>query len=812
MSVGVCVIFYNPLDQNDIETHVIEPGVVFFDWITRNYPNGFGRPINLIVNKEICPLEEMDFVVKGDDVISVMVSPSGPAFLPALLVAAISAVATIAATLIVYLLFGKPKKPKDQPNPDPVYSLQGGQNMVRLGEPVPVIYGRVVTYPDAATLPYAYFQDNQQYISQILCLGQGEFDIYDIMIGDTPVSNLAAGVVTWRAYSPADHKEQMGHIESETGIRELCISSIEVADQEFTGGDSTPGVWTQYTANTSGSTITFGAGTKPASMAYGTIISIDTGPDAGYQVSAATYDYASGVATVFAALSSATAIQVSTYADSLSGISAGPFVTSNPSYPGNYIEVDFVFPQGLYSLNKDGNFVSRLMSIQVVAQPIDDSNNVIGADIIQNFSFSHATNTPQRITRGFNVPAGRYKVKVTRQTPPPPNNKTIDMFVWTGLKFLLIKPSTPVYGQTTLIAIKIRATNGISKDAANKIRVIATRKLRRISQNGAFVATRSPADAFFDVCTNTVYGLGRPASAVDTAGLIKLETHWTPTYAKFDAVLASRLTVWDALTAILQPVVAIPVRTGKTISAVSDGRKIAPMQLFSDANIVEETFQASYSFDRPGEYSGYQVEYRDNVNFLPAYVQYPIDAVELENVVLFGCTDKGIAQQYAKLLWQKKIHLRQFCAFDTDMEGFIPQVGSRVLVATNAVSWGVSGEVISALDANTLQLDRHVDLGDYTNPVIVLRDQDGVPTGKINIGSGPTTDSVILATPIPILIEDMLGDRRPTEWAIGDSIRRIKDFTIQTVEHTGETTTHVAAVIYDERTWAGTLAFLDVPI
>lgn len=812
MKPPVCVVFYNPLDQNDIDTHIIGEGTVFFDWMTEHYPNGFGRPIGLIVNAEVVPLEEMDFVCKEDDVISVVVSPAGPAFVTALIVAAISAVATIAASLLVYLIFGKPKSPKDQPNPDPVYSLMGGQNMVRLGEPVPVVYGRVVTYPDAATIPYVYFENNEQYVGQILCLGQGEFDIYDIMIGDTPVSNLAGGIVQWAAYPPSKHGELMGKIQSETGIRELCISSIEVADQEFTG-EGYGGSWTQYLANTGGNSLTFTGGAKPSSIPVGGIISIDSGPDYGYQLQVISYDYAAGLCIVdYNGLTSSVGVYVSTYSEDASGISAGPFVTSNPGYPGYYIELDFVLPNGIYTLDKEGNFKYRYVYLEIEAQPINDSNVAVGAPIIKTYNFQGATNSPKRYTYGFNVPLGRYKVKVRRTTGPPGNNKTVDMFIWSGLKFLLQQPTTPVYGQVTLIAIKIKATNGIAKDAANKIRVVATRKLRKISQGGAFGATRSPADAFFDVCTNSVYGLGRPAASVDTEALIKLEQHWTPTYAKFDAVLASKITVWDALVAVLQPVVAIPIRTGKSISAVSDGRKIAPMQLFSDANMVEGTFQASYSFDRPGEYAGYQIEYRDQVNFLPAYVQYPVDAVALETVTLFGCTDKGIAQQYAKLLWQKKLRLRQLCTFETDMEGFIPQVGARVLVSTTAVSWGISGEVIEALNATTLQLDRHVDLSEYISPFIVLRDENGTPTAKIAITAGATQDTVVLATAIPIAIEHMLGDRRPTEWAIGDTTQRVKDFTIQTVEHSGDTSTRVSAVIYDERTWDGTLAFLSVPI
>jgi hypothetical protein len=810
MSGACCIIFYDPLNYHDHKSHIIEPNTVFFDWLQREYPNGFGRPIMLIVNKQACALEDMDFVCNDNDVISVIVTPAGPLLVTELVITLISAVATLVASLIVNLIFGKPKT-KDQANPDPVYSLQGGQNMIRLGEPVPVIYGRVVTFPDAATLPYSFFNNNNQYIDQILCLGQGEFDIYDIMIGDTPVRNLAPGVVTWQAFAAANHNQTIGVIEAATGIRELCSTSIEVQDQEFPGGTGGASL-VYYVANTSGNSITFQ--TKwPAAVPIGSVLPISSGPDAGTQAIVTAYSNVSGTATVSNSLSTATGVSVPWYDDSAApGTTAGPFITSNPGYPGYYIEVDFTFPSGLYTLDKNGNFISRSMQIQVTADPIDDTNAVNGSSIIQTFTFSQATNTPQRITRGFNVPVGRYRVRVTRLTAPPPNNKTQDMFVWTGLKFQLSYPTGPVYGPVTLIAIRLQATNGIASDSANKIRVIATRRLRNVSQGGVMAATRSPSDAFFDICTNTIYGLGRPAANIDTDTLTTMEAHWGQTYAIFDGIFSTKTTVWEALTSVLQPVVAIPVRTGKVISLVSDGQKIAPMQMFSDANILKTTFQASYSFDRPGDYAGYQIEYRDQINFLPAYVNYPLDSVDYETVTLFGCTDPTIALQYAKLLWQKQLRQRQFCTFQTDMEGFIPQVGSRILVSTNAVSWGLGGEVIDAVTNSVLQLDRHIDLTTFTNPLIVLRDDNGVPSVPIPITAGDTPDVVVLNTTLPFDISPVLGDRRATEWAIGDQVNKVKDFTIQSVEHSGTSATTVTAVIYDERAWAGTLAFLDVPI
>ena len=71
-------------------------------------------------------------------------------------------------------------------------SAQG--NTARLGEAIPVVYGRQRVYPDFASTPYSQFRavgdDNFQYLHHHMVVSQGtvEFDRDDIRIGDTPIS------------------------------------------------------------------------------------------------------------------------------------------------------------------------------------------------------------------------------------------------------------------------------------------------------------------------------------------------------------------------------------------------------------------------------------------------------------------------------------------------------------------------------------------------------------------------------------------------------------------------------------------------
>mgnify|MGYP006926274908 FL=1 len=72
----------------------------------------------------------------------------------------------------------------------PTYSLQAQGNEARLGNPIPVIYGRHLIYPDFAAQPYYRYINNEQYVYQLHCIGQGEYDIEQIRIEDTPISSF----------------------------------------------------------------------------------------------------------------------------------------------------------------------------------------------------------------------------------------------------------------------------------------------------------------------------------------------------------------------------------------------------------------------------------------------------------------------------------------------------------------------------------------------------------------------------------------------------------------------------------------------
>ncbi len=72
----------------------------------------------------------------------------------------------------------------------PTYNLSAQGNRIRPGEVIPDCYGRHLHFPDFSADPYTEYAGNEQYLYQQFCLGQGEYDIEEIRIGETPISSF----------------------------------------------------------------------------------------------------------------------------------------------------------------------------------------------------------------------------------------------------------------------------------------------------------------------------------------------------------------------------------------------------------------------------------------------------------------------------------------------------------------------------------------------------------------------------------------------------------------------------------------------
>ncbi|WP_287110979.1 host specificity factor TipJ family phage tail protein [Methylobacillus sp.] len=108
-----------------------------------------------------------------------------------------TAAITVAGTMLVNALVPPPKPPSSQianglAAPSPTYNIGAQGNTARIGQAIPVLYGRMKVYPDFAAQPYGEFENNEQYLYQLFVISQGRVMVKaeNIFVEDTHISGF----------------------------------------------------------------------------------------------------------------------------------------------------------------------------------------------------------------------------------------------------------------------------------------------------------------------------------------------------------------------------------------------------------------------------------------------------------------------------------------------------------------------------------------------------------------------------------------------------------------------------------------------
>lgn len=743
--MAALVLLRNPLAPHTREMVEIEAGTRVIDWLQSEHPAGFGVPIRWYLNNEEQAVDDLDHVIGANDVVVIALMPAEPISLSSIAISFAISAALAAISFAVNYFFFRPKEASGGLKGErrSVYDISTDQNSARIGEAIPVLYGTAIFSPDYVSQPYTWFSWSQanaseplngiQYLDILMCVGQGNIDVTDVFVGDTDVTTLPAGVVTYQVFKPAQHNSTMGTIAAAmgSGFYENVATSTEVANQELAKAND----------------------------------------------------------------------------------SAGFVAACKPGQKGQVFQVDFVCPNGLYIVSTDpGDVRSYSVSITVSWVELDDNDNQVGSVFTQSVTLStSAPGTTDNIVltspvrRTFTITANRsarWAVRVLRTTNPTRPQKGQSQIVWTGLKLMLDYPATPVYGNVTLLACRIKASNGLASDAAVRVRVKATRRLPPPT-GGTEAQSNSGADAFADVYVNTVYGAARPAAELDTATMTTLRTTWAS--YQFNYVFRDRITVWEALRTITTPFGAEPLPVGQVMSVAQDGVKSVRSALFTDANIIAGTMDVGYSFDEEGAADGVEIEYLDPKDFRQSYALWPANSVRPDRFTVPGITSATHAAEYARLTWQRSQSQRKRITFETELEGLILQLGDRIGVSHNVPKWGDGGLVIS-MSGNTLTVDKNLDWSGGQKQIL-LRKPDGGVTDPITVTRGTQDNKVVLPEAAPTTI-NYDNDSEYTSFAFGSSTTLVRDFIVIAARPTGDNTVTVEAVNYAPGIFDGAMSFM----
>lgn len=562
----------------------------------------------------------------------------------------------------------------------PTYSLQAQGNEARLGNPIPVIYGRHLIYPDFAAQPYYRYINNEQYVYQLHCIGQGEYDIEQIRIEDTPISSFEE--IDCRVVRPG---------EKNTLFDEDVVTSPEVAGQEL-----------------------------------------------------------------------------------LKGTICGPFVLNPAETMITKIEVDMAFQRGCYYANDSGGLSTKTIQWKVEARSIDDEDAPLGEwYVLGEESVNEATHKAIYRTYSYNVPAGRYEIRATRIDNKDTSSRSGHEIRWVTAKGFVL--SSKNYGNVTLLAIIMRATDNLSQRSSRMVNCIVTRKLKTWSPLSGWSpspeATQSIAWALADIL-KADYGAKLQDKSIDLQALYELDKTWSKRGDTFNAVFDSKLTVYEAMSRCAKVGRAVPFIQGGIVRFVRDEPKTVPVALFGPRNIVKNSLSIQYIMPSEDTADSVCVEYFSERTWKTSEVIGSFDEANSDRtatVELFGCTNKDQALREAAYMALANRYRRRIVNFTTELEGLIPCYGDLIAITHDMAKWGQGGEIL-AQDGLKLTLSEPVSFIEGQTHYLALRKKDGSLSGPYVVTPTDYDTEVLLKEPPDI--EILTGtDVERTHFAFGTADR-----------------------------------------
>ena len=411
------------------------------DWLKDKYPLGVGAPFSIYLNNQLIPLDDYDLHVKHDDnvtcIIHPMIATAGLAGVSLFL----ATVGNLAISTAVSYLVGKifaPNAPqqlesatRSNNKQSSVYNLNSQQNVQRLGQVIPVHYGRVRVYPSLIEAPYYRFENNEQYLYQLMCIGAGKYNLDSVYVSDTNSIDIASSSFRYDILYQDDFtniKNAINHVNYFQRVRTVP----ELQNLEIKGTPSNNEMYLTFFNQT----ITFGAysdGTYPdiSSLAEDSLITISNSDsnDGTYTVN--TVDVANHTITI----KNVTLVgePIVTIQDSTCKASGQTIMESISTGDGSllaYLQIGKVY-KIQYNSNTyigkvirinpdDGNDDSRFIFDTVFDESgyanktFTNNRTVCNADFETTYG-SYTLNTvsnslPQRIEVDFTLPNGLYNV------------------------------------------------------------------------------------------------------------------------------------------------------------------------------------------------------------------------------------------------------------------------------------------------------------------------------------------------------------------------------------------------------------------
>lgn len=481
----------------------------------------------------------------------------------------------------------------------------------------------------------------------------------------------------------------------------------------------------------------------------------------------------------------------------------GGFTLTPVGEDSGQIQVDVVLPNGLYVLEDDGDIAFATVSWEFQYRELNDAGTPIGSwTTFDTYTLTLNTTTPQRYTVTSAGLSGveRVEVRGRRTNTKLPTTRGQDTLYWERARVFIVDTANS-YGDVTMLAIKMKATNQLNDQSKARVAVDMTRKLK--TYNGttglttATTATTAITPAFYDIFV-AAYGANVAETYLNFDQIDDQENNFN-TGDGFSHTFDQQMSVWDAAKVVARAGRGTPVINGGLIEFARDGIKTIPTAVFGVDNIVRGSMRTSIHLVKTGDYDGFEVTYLDETTNKLETINCVLSGESgdrLKKVNAYGMRNRDHAYREFMYEMAKRRRITQTSQLTTGLEGLIPSYGDLIGVTHPIVrTWGVSGVVLE-INSQDVTLSEKVTFESGKTYQMCFRKEDGSQNGPYT--ATETSDPYVVhlsAVPSPALY--FTENQEPCYFYFGESELYSKFHLLVSREQTGPEEVTLQLAEYD---------------
>lgn len=322
--------------------------------------------------------------------------------------------------------------------------------------------------------------------------------------------------------------------------------------------------------------------------------------------------------------------------------------------------------------------------------------------------------------------------------------------------------------------------------------------------------TDNPAWCFYDLITNTRYGLGAyvDSSQIDKWGLYAIAKYCDtmvpdglgglePRFT-CNLYLQSREEAFKVIRDLASAFRAFTYWAGGSLMVAQDA-PADPVALYTQANVIDGLFSYSgasakarhtvalVSWNDPADFYRQKVEYVEDADAIARFGVVPTE------IVAVGCTSRGQAARVGRWLLYAERYESEIVSFATGLEGALARPGDIIKVADASRAGARMGGRVKTATTTTVTLDASPSLGAASWTLYVQLTDGSVVSRTVSSAAGAviTLDSALPSAP-----------QTNAAWVLSSSTLSAQTFRVLSAAEAEGGVVRIVAVKYDANKYA----------